>query len=230
MTDITLQQLLSAGVHFGHKISKWNPKMIPYIYGEKNNIYILDLVQSLQLLEEANFYCKQSALEGKTFLFVGTNPYVRTLIAKEAKKSNSSYINQRWLGGMLTNWITLKHRIADLKNLENQEAIHNFDLLPKKEAAVLRQKLTKLRIYLNGVKEMKQLPDVVIIIDQEAEITAIKECKALGIPIISIVDTNSNPDLIDLPIPGNDDSISSVKLILKSLGDNICLGQQLRRK
>mgnify|MGYP000877058317 CR=1 FL=1 len=228
MTNVTLQQLLAAGVHFGHKVSRWNPKMLPYIHEEKNDIHILDLVKSLQSLEKANSFCKKSASEGKTFLFVGTKPYIRPLIAKEAERSNSLYVNQRWLGGMLTNWITLKNRITDLKNLENQQKIHNFDLLPKKEAAILRQKLIKLKTYLNGVKEMRQLPDVVIIIDQESEITAIKECKTLGIPIISIIDTNSNPDLIDLPIPGNDDSISSIKLILKSLTDNICLGKQTK--
>ena len=229
MEDITLQKLLNAGVHFGHKVSKWNPKMFPYIYEEKNDIHILDLVQSLQLLKEANSYCKQAALEGKTFLFIGTKRYIRPLISKEAERSGSLYINQRWLGGMLTNWVTLKHQIAYLKNLENQEINHNFDLLPKKEASILKQKLNKLRIYLGGVKNMKKLPDVVIILDQEYEMTAVKECRILGIPIISIIDSNSEPDLIDLPIPGNDDSISSIKLILKSLTDNICLGQELKQ-
>jgi len=228
MADITLQKLLNAGVHFGHKISIWNPKMFPYIYEEKNGIHILDLVQSLHLLKEANSYCKQAALEGKTFLFVGTKRYIRPLISHEAERSGSLYVNQRWLGGMLTNWVTLKHQIAYLKNLENQEKNHNFDLLPKKEASILKQKLTKLRVYLDGVKSMKKLPDVVIIIDQECEITAIKECRILGIPIISIIDSNSEPDLIDFPIVGNDNSISSIKLILKSLTDNICLGQKLK--
>ena len=126
MEEITLEKLLEAGVHLGHRVSKWNPKMFPYIYGEENNIHILDLVQSLQLLKEANSYCKQAALEGKTFLFVGTKRYIRSLISKEAERSGSLYINQRWLGGMLTNWITLKHQITYLKNLENQEANHNF--------------------------------------------------------------------------------------------------------
>ena len=229
MEEITLEKLLEAGVHLGHRVSKWNPKMFPYIYGEENNIHILDLVQSLQLLKEANSYCKQAALEGKTFLFVGTKRYIRSLISKEAERSGSLYINQRWLGGMLTNWITLKHQITYLKNLENQEANHNFDLLPKKEASILKQKLNKLRTYLGGVKNMKKLPDVVIILDQEHEMTAVKECKILGIPVISIIDSNSEPDLIDLPIPGNDDSLFSIKLILKSLTDNICLGQELKQ-
>jgi small subunit ribosomal protein S2 len=225
MSDITLSQLLEAGVHFGHKAYRWNPKMFPYIYSEVNNIHILDLVQSATLLKEANTYLQSAAQEGKTFLFVGTKRQASTLIAQEAKRCDSFYVNHRWLGGMLTNWTTLKERISYLKDLEKQEASNTFDLLTKKEAALRRKELKKLRQHLDGVKTMENLPDVAIIIDQKREMTAIKECKKLGITIVSILDTNCDPDLIDVPIPGNDDAVRSIKLILKSLTDNIIAGK-----
>ena len=225
MAEISLAQLLEAGVHFGHKANRWNPKMLPYIYTERNNIHILDLVQSAQLLKQANNYLKSAAEQKKSFLFIGTKRQASTIIAQEAKRCNSYYVNHRWLGGMLTNWITLKSRIARLKVLEQQEADEVFNLLPKKEASLRKTELTKLRRDLNGVKNMDQLPDVVIIIDQKREITAIRECRKLGIPIISILDTNCDPDLVDVPIPGNDDAVRSIRLILESLTDNILLGQ-----
>ena len=225
MADISLAQLLDAGVHFGHKAYRWNPKMFPYIYTERNNIHILDLVQSAQLLKEANSYVRSSAEQGKTFLFIGTKRQASALIAQEAKRCNSYYVNHRWLGGMLTNWVTLKSRIARLKTLEKQEADQVFALLPKKEASLRQTELQKLRKHLDGVKEMSSLPDIAIVIDQRREITAIRECRKLGIPVISILDTNCDPDLVDIPIPGNDDAVRSIKLILKSLTDNILLGQ-----
>ena len=227
MADLSLAQLLEAGVHFGHKVYRWNPKMFPYIYTERNNIHILDLVQSAQLLKEANSYVKSSAEQGKTFLFVGTKRQASNLIAQEAKRCNSFYVNHRWLGGMLTNWVTLKSRIERLKTLEKQEADQVFNLLPKKEASLRRKELEKLRKHLDGVKNMQQLPDVAIIVDQKRELTAIRECRKLGIPIISILDTNCDPDLVDIPIPGNDDAVRSIKLILKSLTDNINAGQSV---
>ena len=225
MSDITLSQLLEAGVHFGHKAYRWNPKMFPYIYSEVNNIHILDLVQSATLLKEANAYLEESALNGKTFLFIGTKRQASTLIAQEAKRCDSFYVNHRWLGGMLTNWTTLKERIMYLKNLEQQEADNTFDLLTKKEATLRRKELKKLRQHLDGIKTMTNLPDIAIIIDQKREITAIRECKKLGIPIVSILDTNCDPDLVDIPIPGNDDAVRSIKLILKSLTDSIIAGK-----
>lgn len=225
MADISLAQLLEAGVHFGHKAYRWNPKMFPYIYTERNNIHILDLVQSAQLLKEANSYVKSAAEKNKKFLFVGTKRQATSLIAQEAKRCNSYYVNHRWLGGMLTNWVTLESRIERLKILEQEEAEQVFELLPKKEASLRRKELEKLRKHLNGIKDMGRLPDVAIIVDQKREVTAIKECRKLGIPIISILDTNCDPDLIDIPIPGNDDAVRSIKLILKSLTDNINLGQ-----
>ena len=231
MSDISLSQLLEAGVHFGHKAYRWNPKMFPYIYSEVNNIHILDLVQSATLLKEANTYLQSVASEGKTFLFIGTKRQASTLIAQEAKRCDSFYVNHRWLGGMLTNWSTLKERIKHLKNLEQQEANETFSLLTKKEASLRRKELKKLRQHLDGIKTMPDLPDIAIIIDQKREMTAIRECQKLGIPIVSILDTNCDPDLVDIPIPGNDDAVRSIKLILKSLTDSIIEGKaQLNKK
>lgn len=228
MADITLAQLLEAGVHFGHKAYRWNPKMFPYIYTERNNIHILDLVQSAQLLKEANKYIYSASKQEKTFLFIGTKRQASAIIAQEAIRANSFYINHRWLGGMLTNWVTLKSRIGRLKVLEQQEVDGQLDIMPKKEAILCRKELEKLRKHLNGVKEMTNLPDIAIVVDQKRELTAVRECRALGIPIISILDTNCDPDLIDIPIPGNDDAIRSIKLILHSLADNIIEGQNLK--
>jgi small subunit ribosomal protein S2 len=215
--DTTLAQLLAANVHFGHKASRWNPKMFPYIYTERNNIHILDLVQTAQLLKRAKNYVKEAAAEGKTFLFVGTKRQASALIAKQADEAEEYYVNHRWLGGMLTNWVTLKSRIERLNALSQQERDVIFDLLPKKEASVRLKELEKLRKHLDGVAQMTKLPDVAIILDQQREMTAIQECRKLGIPIISILDTNCDPDLVDIPIPGNDDAVSSIDLILSSL-------------
>ena len=199
--------------------------MFPYIYTERNKIHILDLVQSAQLLKEANLYVRSAAEKDKIFLFVGTKRQASSLIAQEAQRCNSYYVNHRWLGGMLTNWVTLKSRIKRLKSLEQEEADEVFTRLPKKEASLRRKELDKLRKHLNGIKNMDRIPDVVIIVDQKREITAIRECRKLGIPIISILDTNCDPDLVDIPIPGNDDAVRSIKLILSSLTDSINLGK-----
>ena len=226
MSDISLSKLLEAGVHFGHKAHRWNPKMFPYIYSEVNNIHILDLIQSATLLKKAMRYLeKVAASDNNKILFVGTKRQVTTLIAQEAIRSNSYYVNHRWLGGMLTNWTTMKERIEKLKDLENQESQGTFDLLTKKEAALRRKELTKLRKYLDGIKTMSSLPDVVIIIDQRWEMTAITECRKLKIPVVSILDTNCDPDLVDIPIPGNDDAVRSIKLILTALTDSIIKGK-----
>ena len=231
MSDISLSQLLEAGVHFGHKAYRWNPKMFPYIYSEVNNIHILDLVQSATLLKEASSYLEKEARDEKTFLFIGTKHQASTLIAQEAIRCDSFYVNHRWLGGMLTNWITLKERIKYLKTLEEEEADNTFDLLTKKEATLRRKKLKKLRYHLNGVKNMTRQPDIAIVIDQKREMTAIRECQKLGIPIVSILDTNCDPDLVDIPIPGNDDAVRSIKLILNSLTDSIIAGKsQIEKK
>jgi small subunit ribosomal protein S2 len=221
MADINLAQLLEAGVHFGHKAYRWNPKMFPYIYTERNNIHILDLVQTAQLLKRANSYVAKAASEEKTFLFIGTKRQASAVIAQQATSCNSYYVNHRWLGGMLTNWVTLKSRIERLKKLEQQEVEGIFNLLPKKEASLRLKELEKLRKHLNGLKNMTKIPDVAIVIDQKREMTAIKECRKLNIPIISMLDTNCDPDLVDIPIPGNDDAVRSIKLILNSLTDSI---------
>nr|QCI07630.1 ribosomal protein S2 [Nitophyllum punctatum] len=227
MSIVSLEELLEAGVHFGHQSRRWNPKMFPYIYTERNGIHIIDLVQTAQLLTEAYDFIKSASKSGKTFLFLGTKRQAAGIIAKEAARSDSYYINQRWLGGMLTNWITIKSRVERLKNLEEQEKSGMIDVLPKKEASLIRKELDKLKRHLNGIKNMKQLPDLVIIVDQKKETTAIQECCKLGIPTICILDTNCNPEIIDIPIPGNDDAIRSIKLIISKIADAILEGRKI---
>ena len=226
MAKLLLDQLLAAGVHFGHKASRWNPKMFPYIYTERKGIHLLDLVQTAELLTEASIFVNDAAQSGKIFLFVGTKEQASPIIAREALHCNSFYVNHRWLGGMLTNWKTVSQRIDYLKTLEQQELDGHFESLPKKEIANKKKELEKLRCYLDGIKDMPRVPDVIIIVDQRRELTAVKEAISLNIPIISILDTNCDPDLADLPIPGNDDSISSIQLILRVLSTNILSGQE----
>lgn len=227
MTIIPLPNLLEAGVHFGHQARRWNPKMFPYIYTERNGIHIIDLVQTAQLLSEACDLVKGLASNNKKFLFIGTKRQAAEIIAEQAIKSSSFYVNQRWLGGMLTNWHTIKLRVDRLKNLEKQEASGFIDHLPKKEASNLRRELNKLKKHLNGIKYMKKIPDVAIIVDQKKEITAVQECSKLGITTICILDTNCNPDLIDIPIPANDDAIRSIDLIVSKISSAILEGQNL---
>lgn len=224
MAVVTLAELLEAGVHFGHQARRWNPKMFPYIYAERNGIHIIDLVQTAQLLTQACDFVRKSSEEGKTFLFVGTKRQASAVIAQEAERCQSYYVNQRWLGGILTNWFTIRTRVERLKDLENKEESGYLDQLPKKETAILRRELEKLRKNLDGIKNMKRLPDLVIVVDQKRESTAVQECKKLGIPIISILDTNCNPELADIPIPANDDAIRSIKLILGTIANSILEG------
>jgi len=225
MADVKIAQLLKAGVHFGHKTPCWNPKMFPYIYMERNGIHILDLVQTSQLLQEACDFVQIAAEQGKTFLFVGTKPQSSEIVQQLALKANSFYVNHRWYGGLLTNWQTVKGRIKTLHNLEAQEQ-DIFPTLPKKESATLKKELNKLRVQLNGIKTMDKIPDIMIVIDQNYELTAVREAMKLNIPIISILDSNCDPDLIDVPIPGNDDAISSIKIILEALTNSIILGRE----
>nr|YP_010903271.1 ribosomal protein S2 [Hypnea cornuta]WCH55724.1 ribosomal protein S2 [Hypnea cornuta] len=227
MAVVSLSELLEAGVHFGHQSRRWNPKMFPYIYTERNGIHIIDLVQTAQLLTEAYDFVKNCSHEGKKILFLGTKRQAAGIVAQEALRSNSYYVNQRWLGGMLTNWVTIKSRVQRLKTLEENEKSGLIDNLPKKEAAKTRRELYKLKKYLDGIKEMKKIPDLIIIIDQKRETTAIQECIKLGIPTICILDTNCNPDLIDIPIPANDDAIRSIKLVISKLADAILEGNQI---
>jgi small subunit ribosomal protein S2 len=200
--------------------------MFPYIYAERNGIHIIDLVQTSQLLTQACEFVRSSSEEGKKFLFVGTKRQASAVIAQEAERCGSYYINQRWLGGILTNWFTIRTRVERLKDLEHKEESGYLDQLPKKETAILRRELEKLRKNLTGIKNMKRLPDLVIIVDQKRESTAVQECRTLGIPIISILDSNCDPDLTDIPIPGNDDAIRSIKLIVGKLADAICEGNK----
>lgn len=225
MTVITLGELLDAGVHFGHQASRWNPKMFPYIYAEQNGIHVIDLVQTARLLTYAYDYVQKASQEKKTFLFVGTKRQAAAIIAEEAQRCNSYYVNHRWLGGILTNWSTVQKRIEYLKELDRKEEEGILDLLPKKEAALLRREHDKLRQNLGGLKEMTQIPNAVILVDPKRENTALLECQKLGIPIISILDTNCDPNLVDIPIPANDDAVRSIKLILSKLADGIIQGQ-----
>jgi small subunit ribosomal protein S2 len=226
MAVVTLAELLEAGVHFGHQSRRWNPKMFPYIYAERNSIHIIDLVQTAQLLTQACEFVRKASEEGKQFLFVGTKRQAASVISQEAERCGAYYVNQRWLGGILTNWFTIRTRVERLKDLEHKEESGYLDQLPKKEAAMLRRELEKLRKNLNGIKNMKRLPDLVVIVDQKRENTAVQECITLGIPIISILDSNCDPDLTNVPIPGNDDAIRSIKLIIGKLADSIAEGSK----
>lgn len=229
MAVITLGELLDAGVHFGHQASRWNPKMFPYIYAEQNGVHVIDLVQTARLLTYAYDYVRKASQEKKTFLFVGTKRQASGIIEEEAQRCNSHFINQRWLGGILTNWSTVQKRIQYLKELDQKEEDGLLDLLPKKEAALIRREHDKLRQNIGGLKEMTQIPDIVVIVDPKRENTALLECQKLGLPIISILDTNCDPNLVDIPIPANDDEVRSIKLILSKLADGILQGQNAIR-
>lgn len=226
MSVVSLSELLEAGVHFGHQARRWNPKMFPYIYAERDGIHIIDLVQTAHLLNDAYDYIKDFSRKGKKVLFLGTKRQAAETIAREALRSDSYYINQRWLGGMLTNWFTIRTRVERLKELEQQEATGLISKLHKKEASMVRRELDKLRKHLNGIKDMKKIPDLVVVVDQKREITAIQECIKLGIPTICMLDTNCDPDIVDVPIPANDDAIRSIKLVLTKLADAIIDGQE----
>jgi len=226
MTLITLGELLDAGVHFGHQASRWNPKMFPYIYTEQNGIHVIDLVQTARLLTHAHNYIQKAAKEGKKFLFIGTKRQASGIIAEEAQRSGSYYVNHRWLGGTLTNWSTVQSRVTYLKELNQKEESGELSRLPKKEAALIRREHEKLRQNLGGLTEMVSLPDIAIVVDPKREITAVEECRKLGITIISILDTNCDPSLIDIPIPANDDAVRSIKLIISTLSRAITTGKQ----
>jgi len=225
MGVVTLAQLLESGVHFGHQTRRWNPKMEPYIFTERNGVHIIDLVQTAQYLEEAYAYLRQASEQGKKVLFVGTKRQAAGLIAQEAARCGSYYINQRWLGGMLTNWTTIKTRVDRLKDLERRDESGALDRLPKKEASTLRREMEKLRKYLGGIKLMRKPPDIVIVVDHKREYNAVQECQKLRIPIVSLLDTNCDPDSVDIGIPANDDAIRSIKLIVGKLADAIYEGR-----
>jgi small subunit ribosomal protein S2 len=225
MPVVSLAELLESGVHFGHQTRRWNPKMAPYIYTARNGVHIIDLVQTAQLIEEAYEYIRKAVDQGKKVLFVGTKRQAAGIIAQEAQRCGAHYVNQRWLGGMLTNWETIRTRVEHLKELEELENSGALARRPKKEAAVLRRELGKLQKYLGGIKTMRRIPDIVVIIDLKREYNAIQECQKLGIPIVALLDTNCDPNCVDVPIPANDDAIRSIKLIIGKLADAIYEGR-----
>lgn len=224
------KKYIKASVHYGHSPKEWNPKMAPYILYAKYGYHIFDLVKTSKLLRLAGNVLQKKAEKGGKFLFVGTNRVSSSIVVKQAKESNSYYINYRWLGGMLTNWSTVQKRIDRLKMLEQQELNGDFEKLSKKDYSAVRKEIDKLRKLFNGIKDMKSLPDVVIFTSQLKDSLAIQECLKLGIPTICIVDTNCNPDLIPYPIPANDDSSSSINFILTYLSNRILVGYNTLNK
>jgi len=226
MSVISMKQLLEAGVHFGHQTRRWNPKMKQYIFTERNGIYIIDLQMTVKKIEEAYYFIRDLAAQDKTILFVGTKKQAQESIEQEAKRCDMFYVNQRWLGGMLTNWKTIQTRIARLKKIDQMEANGDFDLLPKKEVIGLLNEREKLEKNLGGIKEMKKLPAALFVVDPRKEHIAIAEARSLNIPIVAIIDTNCDPDEVDYPIPGNDDAIRAVKLIAAKMADAVIEGRQ----
>ena len=226
MAVITMKQLLEAGVHFGHQTRKWNPKMSKYIYAARNDIHIIDLQLTVGLVEEAYKFICETAKEGKSVLFVGTKKQAQDAIKEEAERCGQYYINSRWLGGTLTNFKTIRSRIERMVKLEKMEANGEFDLLPKKEVAKLKEELTKLQTNLGGIKDMTKMPGVIFIVDPHNEDIAVAEARKLNIPIVAITDTNCDPDLIDYVIPGNDDAIRAVKLIASVIANAVIEANQ----
>ena len=218
----SIDEMVQAGMHFGHQARKWNPKMAPYIYAERKGIHIIDLIQSSFYLKQCSQFLTQAASEGKTVLFVGTKKQASRLIAKAALQSDSFFVNQRWLGGMLTNWRTIKTSINKLNQLESK----NLDILPKKEIATYKKQKERLQKYLGGLKNMTSIPDVVIIVGQPEELNAVYECQKLGVRSITILDTDCDPTLADLFVPANDDSVASLQIILNEFIDAIQKGQK----
>ena len=226
MAVISMKQLLEAGVHFGHQTRRWNPKMARYIFTERNGIYIIDLQKTVKKLEEAYSFIRDISVEGKPVLFVGTKKQAQDSVKEEAERAGAYYVNARWLGGMMTNFSTIRRRVSRLQQLRAMEEDGTFDLLPKKEVIKLRLEIEKLEKFLGGIKEMKQLPGALFIVDPRKERIAVAEAKKLGIPIVAIVDTNCDPDEIDYVIPGNDDAIRAVKLISATMANAIIEGRE----
>lgn len=226
MSVISMKQLLEAGVHFGHQTRRWNPKMAEYIFTERNGIYIIDLQKTVKKVEEAYMFVRDTVLNGGEILFVGTKKQAQDAIKDEALRAEMYYVNVRWLGGMLTNFKTIKKSIARLHNLEKMAEDGTFDLLPKKEVAALQKEISDLERNLGGIKNMKGLPAAIFIVDPKKEKNAVAEARKLGIPVVAIVDTNCDPDEVDYVIPGNDDAIRAIKLIASVMTDAILEGKQ----
>lgn len=226
MSIVTMKQLLEAGVHFGHQTRRWNPKMKKYIFTERNGIYIIDLQKTIKKIEEAYEFVKRLTADGGKLLFVGTKKQAQESIEENAKRCSMFYVNQRWLGGMLTNFKTIRKRINRLHELNKMEEDGVFEVLPKKEVLILKRERKRLEKFLGGIKDMTELPQALFIVDPRKENIAVAEAKKLGIPIIAIVDTNCDPDEIDYVIPGNDDAIRAVKLITEKIADAVIEGRQ----
>ena len=226
MPVVSMKQLLEAGVHFGHQTRRWNPKMAQYIFTERNGIYIIDLQKTVKKLEEAYLFVRDAAADGSDVLFVGTKKQAQDSVKEEAIRCGMPYVNARWLGGMLTNFNTIKRRIKRLEQLKKMEADGTFDLLPKKEVIKLKLEIEKLEKFMGGIVNMKKQPAAMFIVDPRKERIAVLEAKKLGIPIVAIVDTNCDPDEIDYVIPGNDDAIRAVKLIAGAMADAVIEGRQ----
>ena len=228
MSVVSMKQLLEAGVHFGQQTRRWNPKMAKYIFTERNGIYIIDLQKTVKKLEEAYNFVRDLSVEGKSVLFVGTKKQAQDSVKEEAERAGAYYVNARWLGGMLTNFTTIRTRIERLKQLRAMEEDGTFELLPKKEVVKLNLEIEKLEKFLGGIKDMKEIPGALFIIDPRKERIAVAEAKKLGIPIVAIVDTNCDPDEVDYVIPGNDDAIRAVKLISSAIANAIIEGNEGR--
>ena len=226
MGVVSMKQLLEAGVHFGHQTRRWNPKMAPYIFTERNGIYIIDLQKTVKKLEEAYNFVHELSARGETVLFVGTKKQAGDSVKEEAIRCGGYYVNARWLGGMMTNFKTIKKRVERLAQLRTMETDGTFDLLPKKEVSQLNLEIEKLEKFLGGIKEMDKFPGALFIVDPRKERIAVSEAKKLGIPIVAIVDTNCDPDDVDYVIPGNDDAIRAVKLIAGAIADAVIEGRQ----
>lgn len=226
MAIISMKQLLEAGVHFGHQTRRWNPKMARYIFTERNGIYIIDLQKTVRKVEEAYNFVRELAGENKTILFVGTKKQAQEAVKEEAERCGMYYVNQRWLGGTLTNLPTIQKRIGRLVELEKMEEEGTFDLLPKKEVILLKKEMERLEKFLGGIKGMPRIPGAMFIIDPRKERIAVAEARKLGIPIVAIVDTNCDPDEVDYVIPGNDDAIRAVKLLTAKMADAVLEGSQ----
>ena len=226
MAVVSMKQLLEAGVHFGHQTRRWNPKMAKFIFTERNGIYIIDLQKTVKKVEEAYDFLREVAQNGEVVLFVGTKKQAQESVKEEAIRANMFYVNERWLGGMLTNFKTIETRVKRLKQLETMAEDGTFELLPKKEVIGLRHEMEKLEKYLGGIKDMPKMPGALFVIDPKKERIAIAEAKKLGIPVVATVDTNCDPDEIDFPIPANDDAIRAVKLLTGKMADAVLEGRQ----
>ncbi|MFC3928616.1 30S ribosomal protein S2 [Streptococcus caprae] len=226
MAVISMKQLLEAGVHFGHQTRRWNPKMAKYIFTERNGIHVIDLQQTVKLADQAYDFVRDAAANDAVILFVGTKKQAADAIAEEATRAGQYYINHRWLGGTLTNWDTIQKRIARLKEIKAMEENGTFEVLPKKEVALLNKQRARLEKFLGGIEDMPRIPDVMYVVDPHKEQIAVKEAKKLGIPVVAMVDTNADPDDIDVIIPANDDAIRAVKLITGKLADAVIEGRQ----